>query len=109
MNTLTPTEKINNAITILEQRQSKQLQEIKIQFDCLIDTTKPINIIKNTLKDFSNTSDAKLSIVDSIKNIALGYISRKFFVDDSSSNLIKKVSGYALQFAVTNFLTKNNK
>ena len=106
MKPLTPTQKLDNAITLLEERQSKELQDLKNQFDSLIESTKPINIIKNTLEDFSNIPDAKSSILSSITSIAAGYISRKILVDDSSSNLIKKISGYALQFAVTNFISK---
>lgn len=106
MKPLTPTQKLDNAITILEQRQSKELQEIKNQFDSLIESTKPINIIKNTLEDFSNTPDAKSSIINSVTSIATGYISRKFLIDDSSSNIIKKIGGYVLQFAITNFISK---
>lgn len=106
MKLLTPTDKLHNAITVLEIRQSIELNELKTQFDNLIETTKPINIIKNTLNDFSNTPDAKSNIIASITSIAAGYISRKILVDDSSSNIIKKISGYALQFAVTNFISK---
>ena len=108
MKPLTPTQKLENAIAILEQRQSIELQEIKNQFDSLIESTKPLNIIKNTLADFNNTPNAKSNIITSIIRIATGYLSRKILIDDNSSNIIKKISGYALQYAVTNFLTKKN-
>mgnify|MGYP005855069023 CR=1 FL=1 len=106
MKALTPTEKLDYAIAVLEQRQATELQDVKNQFNRLIDAAKPINIIKNTLEDFRNIPNAKSSIIASITGIAAGYVSRKLLVDDSSSSLLKKISGYAIQFAITNFISK---
>lgn len=104
MKILTPTQKLNNAITILEERKKKEFQDVKLQFDSLIETVKPVNILNNTLKDF-NTLETKTNLINSITSVASGYISRKFLVGEST-NIFKKIGGYALQYAVTNFISK---
>ncbi|MEM0543114.1 hypothetical protein WFZ85_10850 [Flavobacterium sp. j3] len=106
MRPLTPTEKLESAIAILEARQSNQWQEIRCQFDSVIETTKPINIIKNTLKDFSTIPNAKKSILGPITGIVAGYVSRKIVVADNSTSTLKKISGYVLQMAVTKLISK---
>lgn len=104
MKVLTPTQKLNNAITLLEHKQKEEFQDVKNQFDVLVETIKPVNLLNSTLKDF-NTPETKTNLINSVTSIASGYISRKFLVGDSS-NIFKKVAGYALQYAVTNFISK---
>lgn len=107
MKTLTPTQKLDNAITLLEIRQSRQLNEIKDQFENLVESVKPINIIKNTLNEFRNTPNTKSSIIGSLTSIASGYLSRRLTMG-ASSNIFKKLGGFALQYVVTNFASKKN-
>lgn len=104
MKTLTPTQKLNNAIALLEQRQKQEFQEVKHQFDALVETVKPVNLLNNALKDF-NTPETKTNLINSITSVASGYISRKFLVGEST-NIFKKIGGYVLQYAVTNFISK---
>lgn len=107
MKTLTPTKKLDGAIAILELRQTREFQEVKTQFDALIESTKPINIIKNTIEDFSSTpsKSSTLNIAKSLTSIATGYVSRRLLLGNSS-NIFKKITGYALQYVVTNFISK---
>lgn len=104
MKILTPTQKLNNAIALLEKKQKTEFQDVKNQFDALVETVKPVNLLNSTLKDL-NTPDTKSTILNTVTSFASGYISRKFLIGDSS-NLFKKVAGYALQYAVTNFVSK---
>ena len=104
MKILTPTQKINNAIALLEQKQKEEFQDVKHQFDILVETVKPVNLLNNVLEDF-NTPETKTNIVNSITSIASGYISRKLLVGEST-NIFKKIAGYTLQYAVTNFISK---
>ena len=107
MKTLTPTKKLNGAIAILEIRQSREFHELKSQFDTLIESAKPINIIKNTVEDFTSTPNITLKIAKSLTSLATGYVSRRLLIGNSS-NIFKKLTGYALQYVVTNFISKKN-
>ncbi|WP_298122109.1 hypothetical protein [Flavobacterium sp.] len=104
MKVLTPTQKLNNAIALLEQKQKEEFQDVKNQFDSLIETVKPVNLLNRTLKDF-NTPETKTNLINSVTSIASGYISRKLLVGEST-NIFKKLAGYTLQYAVTNFISK---
>lgn len=104
MKVLTPTQKLSNAIDLLEQKQKQEFIDLKNQFDSLVETVKPVNLLNSTLKDF-NTPETKTNIVNSLTSVASGYISRKLLVGDSS-NIFKKIAGYSLQYLVTNFISK---
>lgn len=104
MKILTPTQKLNNAIALLEHKQKEEFQDVKNQFDALIETVKPVNLFNSTLKDF-NTPETKTNLINSVTSIASGYISRKLLVGEST-NIFKKLAGYTLQYAVTNFISK---
>ncbi len=104
MKILTPTQKLSNAIDLLEAKQKKELDDVKLQVNSLLESMKPVNLLNNTLKDF-NTPETKTNLINSVTSVASGYISRKFLIGDSS-NIFKKIAGYTLQYAVTNFISK---
>lgn len=104
MRTLTPTQKLSNAIDLLEQKQKEELLDVKNQLDSLFESIKPVNLLNKTLKDF-NTPETKTNLLNSVTSVASGYISRKFLIGDTT-NIFKKIAGYTLQYAVTNFISK---
>ncbi len=98
-------EKLDIAIADLELQRQFELESLKMQLDATIESVKPINLLKQTFTDFKKSPDMKQNLLGSAVSIAGGYISKRFLFGKSSS-FIKKALGYAIQYGITNFISK---
>lgn len=99
---------LDERIALLEFERDIKLVELKYQLHNTYESVKPLNIVKETVEDFQHSPDAKSHLIKSAVSIAGGYLLKKVLVRNSSS-LFKKVLGYALQYGVTNLISKNIK
>ncbi|MDO7171923.1 hypothetical protein [Mariniflexile sp. AS56] len=98
-------ELLNDAMVLLEKRRRMEYEDLRLQFHETTEAFRPINIFNQTVKDFRQSPDVKTNLLETILSISGGYFSKKIIVGKSSS-LVKRVLGYALQYAVTNFISK---
>ena len=92
---------LKNAIRVMEvEQQSKEL-ELKEQFALTYESLKPINLIRNTLKNLFTSSFLGEDISGTAVGAAGGYLVKKLLVG-SSGNMLRKLIGAALQIGVTN-------
>ena len=105
MEKITISERLEVAIAAAKLRQQQQRNAVNVQFENMVDGLKPINILNNTLTDFQQMPNVKANVIGSVVSIASGYLTRKL-VTSSSSNLLTKIGGYALQYMITNFVSK---
>ncbi|MEN3322852.1 hypothetical protein VP395_03875 [Mariniflexile soesokkakense] len=98
-------ELLNDAIVLLEKRRKKEYEELKLQFYETSENFRPINIFNQAVKDFREVPEVKTNLFETILSITGGYFSKKIIVGKSNS-LVKKILGYVLQYAVTNFISK---
>ncbi len=96
------------AIVVLEQKQISEAQQMKVQFDLIYESVKPVNLIKSTFKEVSSSEDLKDNLINTTIGISAGFISKKLFVGESQSP-VQKLLGTALMFVVTNAITKHPK
>ena len=98
---------LKDAIQLLEAEQSIKGQLLREQLFLTYEGLKPINLLKNALKEISSTP----YLIDNISGTALGllggFLSKKIFVG-ASGNLIRKLFGSVLQIGVTNLVTQNS-
>ncbi|MDO9000028.1 MAG: hypothetical protein Q7W45_09705 [Bacteroidota bacterium] len=105
-------EKIQNtndlkaAIIFLEIKQANEKRILIEQFKATYESMKPVNIIKNTIKELITAPDLKNNLVNTTIGIATGYLSKKITIG-SSHNPLKQALGALLQFGVTNIVSKN--
>ncbi|MDP3557459.1 MAG: hypothetical protein Q8T03_08795 [Bacteroidota bacterium] len=105
-------EKIQNtndlkaAIIFLEIKQANEKRILIEQFKATYESMKPVNIIKNTIKELITAPDLKNNLVNTTIGIATGYLSKKIAIG-STHNPIKQVLGTLLQLGVTNIVSKN--
>lgn len=92
---------LKNAIQLLEIDQSIKERLLKDQFHVVYESVRPINIIKNTIKDITSSPLLSENLLGSLIGLASGYISKKIVVG-SSENIFKKLLGAVMQFSVTN-------
>jgi hypothetical protein len=96
---------LKEAILLLEKKQAVQKQLLLKQIDLTYDSFRPVNIIKNTLKEALTSSGLSGNFLLSAIGLATGYLSKKLILGASGS-LLKKVFGYLLQFGMAYLISK---
>jgi hypothetical protein len=107
METITSSAGLKDAIQLLEIEQGIKGQLLKEQFYLTYESLKPVNIIKNTLKEISSSPYLMDNIPGTAIGLISGFLSRKVFVGESG-NLIRRIIGSVLQFGVTNVVAQNS-
>jgi hypothetical protein len=107
MQNITSAAELKDAIQLLEAEQSIKGQLLREQLFLTYEGLKPVNLLKNALKEISSTP----YLIDNISGTAMGllggFLSKKIFVG-ASGNLIRKLFGSVLQIGVTNLVTQNS-
>jgi hypothetical protein len=91
---------LKNAIQLLEVEQAVKWQLLKDQFNITLESLKPLNLLRNALKDFTSSPNLIDNVLGTVIGLASGYASKKLFLG-TSVNLIRKLLGSVLQFGVT--------
>lgn len=97
---------LKESIILLEIQQAYEGQLLKEQFKTTYQNLRPVNLIKNTVKELVATPEFKGNLVDTALSIAAGYLSKKVMVC-STINPIKQLLGAVLQIGVTGIVAKN--
>ena len=107
MQSITSSEELRNAIRLLEVEQDIKGRQLKDQLYITYESLKPINLLRNTLKEISSSQ----YLIDNISGTALGlaggFLSKKIFVG-KSGNAFRKLIGSILQYGITNLVSQNS-
>lgn len=96
---------LNKAILLLEDRKKLEFDDLKVQFYETSENFRPINIFKQSVKDFTEIGEVRTNLFETLLSISGGYFSKKIIIGKSNS-IIKNIFGYALQYTITNFIAK---
>lgn len=107
MKKITQAEILQHKIAILEIQHCENLKALQKQFHITYESLRPINLIKNTIKEASNAPDVTGGIGNAIMGIVSGFLAKKILFR-SSINPLKNVAGMVLQTIVTNVVAKNS-
>lgn len=107
MQNITSTAGLKDAIQLLEVEQGIKEQLLKDQLYLTYESLKPVNLIRNTLKEISSSPYLIDNISGTAIGLASGFLSKKIFVG-ASGNIIRKLIGSILQFGVTNIVARNS-
>lgn len=94
------------AIIALEMQHDLLSKQLKEEFHLTYESLKPVNIIKKAIEDIQSSPYLVDNIVGAITGFATGYVSKKILVG-SSDSLFRKISGFILQFGLTNIIAQN--
>lgn len=94
------------SIRLLEVRQAEEGQILKEQFKITYESLKPVNLIKNSIKELTSSVEIQNSLFETIISILTGYLTKKIMVS-SKSNPFMKIVGVLLQYGVTSLVAKN--
>jgi hypothetical protein len=97
---------LKESIRILEIRQDEEGKILKEQFRITYESLKPINLIKNSVKELASSVEIKNSLFETVVSILTGYLTKKLMVSSKSSTFMK-LFGTFLQFEVTSAIANN--
>lgn len=101
------TDRLNQAIASLENKQALELSSLKQQFELTYESLKPLNIIKSVFSEMTTSSEIKGNLISNAIGMSTGYLTKKVLLG-SSHNPIKKILGTLLQYVITNVVTKHS-
>jgi hypothetical protein len=104
MQNITSVDGLHEAIVALESTRRDQEAELTVQLRLFYDSLRPVNIIKNTVRDLAGSSDVRHKALIAAVGMASGYISRKLFFP-LNSGPVKKIVGAALQLGIAGLVT----
>ena len=94
------------AIQVLEIEQAEKAILLKEQFFITYESLKPINLIKNAVKDIFLSPNLIENFLGTTVGLASGYLSKKIVVG-ASGNILRKLLGSLLQYGVTNMVAQH--
>ncbi len=101
------TSDLDIAIKRLKRKAELQEADIKDQVHTIIISLKPTNLLKTTIHEVQESTELKHNLVKVALGLGAGYFSRKLVVG-KSAGILKKALGTALQFGVTQFVSKKD-
>lgn len=98
-------EELDLAIELLERKRALEFNELKYQLNATYESVKPVNILNQTLIDFKESPDVKSNLLQTAISVVGGYASKRLLLGKSKS-VFKRIVGYALQYGITNYISK---
>jgi hypothetical protein len=97
---------LRNSIKILEEKQSEEGIILRQECSRIFNALKPINLIKNTLKEVVGSSEIKNNLLIGLTGIGLGHLSQKMISNESDS-LIKKLTRGAVIYGISSIIVNH--
>ena len=107
MQKITSVAGLKNAIQQLEIEQSIKGQRLKEQFFITYESLRPINILRNTLREAFSSSSLVENFSGTAFGAASGFLIKKIFVGRSGSAL-RKLFGAVVQFGISKIISQNS-
>ncbi len=101
------TTELTTAINRLRRKAELQEADIQDQMHTILVSLKPTNLLKTTIHEVQESTELKHNLFKVALGLGAGYFSRKMVVG-KSAGLVKKALGTALQYGVTQFISKKN-
>ena len=102
-----PKEKLSKAIILLEIIRKEELNSFRRQLLLTSESLKPVNLIKSTIREFTNSVDLNNNIGSTAIGMVSGYLVKNILFR-ATRNPLKIIAGILLQTFVTNVATKNS-
>ncbi|MHB1687927.1 MAG: hypothetical protein ACYCVH_11185 [Ignavibacteriaceae bacterium] len=102
MQSITSAAGLNDAILELENKRINQESELKHQLSLTLESFKPINFLKSTLREVAVSSNFRKDILKISVGLAASYFSNNLLIGATGNALINFFGGIA-RFGITNF------
>jgi len=94
------------AILLLETQQSDERRMLKEQLQETYERVKPLNLLKNTLKQLVSSRELKENLFSTSVGMTAGHLSKSVY-EGLSHNPFKKILGTGLLLGITNLVSNN--
>lgn len=101
------TDGLNEAIIVLQERRTKELESLREHLNVTYESLKPVNFIKSTFKEVSASPEIKNNILGHVIGIGTGFIVKRLWVGSSHSP-VKRILGVIVQFGIASFVSKHS-
>lgn len=91
---------LETRIKELQAVHDQQVEDLKISAGKIADSVSPSAMVKSVLQSVGGSSELRATALDTAIGIGTGFLGRKLYVG-GSNNLLKKITGSALQFFLT--------
>lgn len=98
---------LDTAIKRLKRKAELQEADIQDHIHTILVSLKPTNLLKTTIHEVQESTELKHNLFKVALGLGAGYFSRKMVVG-KSAGLVKKALGTALQYGVTQFISKKD-
>ncbi len=100
METITDLASLNTRIAFLEQKRETEKEAITSEFHNLVESLKPVNLIKSLFHSVKESPDLKSDIFHGLLGLGTGFLTNKLLLGKMHGP-IKKILGTMLQFGIT--------
>lgn len=97
---------LRNAILLLEIRQAEEGKMLKAQYLVAYESIKPINLLKSTFIEATESDDLKDSLINATVGMSAGLLSKLLFQSVTNSP-VKKIIGTAIMFGIKSLVARN--
>ena len=96
---------LDKKIKELEIVEARQLADIKEQFSVVKQSLRPSSLVKQAFNDIKGSKKIQRNALDTSVGMGAGFLARKI-ITFNSKNILRKLTGYALQYITTKLVTK---
>ena len=97
---------LRTAILHLESKQADEAKSMKEQFLVAVESIKPINLIKSTFIEASESRDLQDNLINKSLGFSAGYVTKVLF-QVATGGPVKKILGTVLMFGIKNLVARN--
>jgi hypothetical protein len=105
MQKITTVAGLKDAIKVLETEQKEKGKLLREQLFLTYESLKPVNLLKNTLKDLFSTSHLMEDFSGTTLGMAIGYLIKKLYIKESQSKF-KKIMGSVFQLGISKLIAQ---
>lgn len=95
------------AIVELEAKKTRQKQELTDNFHGVVESLKPINLIKTTFNKVKESPGLTGNVLKATLGLGVGLLSKKLLIG-KSPGIFKKIIGSAVEMGVAGLVAKNS-
>lgn len=106
MKRYTSSNALREAIIDLERQHALESRQITVQLIHVVESMKPINLIKNTLNEVTQSKEMTDNIVKTSIGLVAGYVTQSLF-QRPSHGPIRRLLGTLFSYGITHFLATN--
>lgn len=106
MQKINSTKELHEAILVLEETQSNDLNLLKLQLERVYESVQPINLIKSTIEQINESNEIKSDLLKAAVVVSTGFLSKALF-NKVNNKVVNTVLSSSVALGVINAVINN--